>query len=297
MISMPGSLAVRMDADQPPARPQRPDQRRHHLRGLELDARPRPIGLRGDDQIVIRHHPAGPRHDRIEQERMILAPQRQDDRPLIDRIAGGRADARAPVLGQEAFELADLLGEAVRGVAGQRDVLPDQALRRRHRARRQPRRLGIIEVGDDQHGGGMLEQAIRHLLQHQADVFVADLLGHDVERHGREARMHRPHHPRQHGAVADAGIEDPQRRRRRLQIAELERNPAGRPRSSRCRSRRTAGISGGCRRTGSPAARRRRRAAAPFSGLGDGDGLPGAGGRSRLGARTDRRGPCRACRS
>ena len=36
--------------------------------------------------------------------------------------------------------------------------------------------------------------------------------------------MHRPHHPRQHGAVADAGIEDAQRRRRRLQIAEFERD-------------------------------------------------------------------------
>ena len=37
--------------------------------------------------------------------------------------------------------------------------------------------------------------------------------------------MHRPHHPRQHGAVADAGIEDAKRRRRRLQIAEFERDP------------------------------------------------------------------------
>ena len=36
--------------------------------------------------------------------------------------------------------------------------------------------------------------------------------------------MHRPHHPRQHGAVADAGIEDAKRRRRRLQIAEFERD-------------------------------------------------------------------------
>jgi hypothetical protein len=44
-------------------------------------------------------------------------------------LPGGRADARAPVLGEEAFELADLLGETVRGVAGQRDIFPDQALR------------------------------------------------------------------------------------------------------------------------------------------------------------------------
>jgi hypothetical protein len=37
--------------------------------------------------------------------------------------------------------------------------------------------------------------------------------------------MHRPHHPRQHGAVADAGIEDAKRRRRRLQVTKLERDP------------------------------------------------------------------------
>ena len=48
---------------------------------------------------------------------MVLAPQRQHDRPLIDRVAGGRTDARAPVLGQKAFELADLFGKAVRGIA------------------------------------------------------------------------------------------------------------------------------------------------------------------------------------
>ena len=158
---------------------------------------------------------------------MILAPQGQDDRPLIDRVAGFRADAGAPVLRQKSFELADLFGKAMRGIARQRDVLPQQALRRGRRARRQPRRFGVIEVGDDKHGGGMLEQPVRHLLQHQPDVLVADLLGHDIERHGGKARMQRPHHPRQHGAVADAGIENPQRRRRRLQIAELQRNPVG----------------------------------------------------------------------
>ncbi len=106
-------------------------------------------------------------------------------------------------------------------------VLPDQALRRGRRTRRQPGRLGIIEIGDDEHGGGMFEQPVGHLLQRQPHVLVADFLGDDIERHGRKARMQRPHHPRQHRAVADAGVEDPQRRRRRLQIAEFERNPVG----------------------------------------------------------------------
>ena len=227
MISMPGSLPWEwMPISRPPGRSERTSGR-HHLRGLEFDAGARPIGLRGDHQIIIGHHPARPRHDRIEQEGMILAPQGQDDGPRIDRIAGGRTDSRPPVLGQKSFELADLLGKAVRGIARQRDILPDQALRRGRRTRRQPRRLGVIEIGDDQHRGRMFEQPVGHLLQHQPHVLVADLLGHGVERHGGKARMQRPHHPRQHGAVADAGVEDPQRRRRRLQIAEFERNPVG----------------------------------------------------------------------
>src|SRR5262249_43374811 len=53
------------------------------------------------------------------------------------------------------------------------------------------------------------------------------LLGDDVERHGRKARMQRPHHPRQHGAVADAGIEHAQRRRRWLEVRKLERDAVG----------------------------------------------------------------------
>ena len=197
---------------------------------------------------------------------------------------------------RKSFELADLLGEAVRGVAGQRDVLPDQALRRRYRTRRQPRRLGVIEVGHDQHGGGMFEQAVRHLLQHQADVFVADLFGHDIERHGGEARMHRPHHPRQHGAVADAGIEDAKRRRRRLQIAKLERDAladlgllaAGRDEQQvflavveEPEARRRDGVGGWTHRSA---------IWQPVTA-----GPPPRSKRAR--ARRDRRGPCRGCRS
>ena len=39
----------------------------------------------------------------------------------------------------------------------------------------------------DQHGGRMLEQAVRHLLQHQPHVLEADLLADDVERHRGKA--------------------------------------------------------------------------------------------------------------
>ena len=73
----------------------------------------------------------------------------------------------------------------------------------------------------------MFEQAVGHLLEHHAHVFVGNFLGDDVKRHGGKARMQRPHHPRQHSAVTDPGIEQSQRRRRWLQIAEFERNPVG----------------------------------------------------------------------
>ena len=58
----------------------------------------------------------------------------------------------------------------------------------------------------------MLENAIRHLLQRQAQVFEAELLAGDIERHVRKALMHRAQHARQHRTVADAGVEHAQRR-------------------------------------------------------------------------------------
>src|SRR6266852_8569291 len=73
----------------------------------------------------------------------------------------------------------------------------------------------------------MLDKAVRHLLQGQTGVFQADFLADHIERHGREAVVHCPHHARQHGAVADAGIEQPNRRRTRVDIDQLLPNPVG----------------------------------------------------------------------
>ena len=67
----------------------------------------------------------------------------------------------------------------------------------------------------------MLEEAVGHLVEREPHVLEADLLADDVERHGREAVVHRAHHARQHGAVADAGIEDAHRRRARMDVGEL----------------------------------------------------------------------------
>ncbi len=39
--------------------------------------------------------------------------------------------------------------------------------------------------------------------------------------------MHRAHHPRQHGAVAAAGVEHPQRRRPRMDAGQFQRHPLG----------------------------------------------------------------------
>ena len=215
-----------MDADQPAARPQRLDERRDDLRGLEFEARLGAVRLGGDDEIIVGGDAPRPRQDRIEQKGVILAPEGEDDGPQIDGIARA-LDPGPPVFGQKPLEIGDLLGEAVRRVAGERDILPDQALRGGGRARRQPRRLGVIEVRQDEHGRRMFEQAIGHFLERHPHVFVRDLLGDDIERHGRKARVHRPHDPRQNGAVADAGVEHPDRRRSGMDVGEFERDAMG----------------------------------------------------------------------
>ncbi len=61
---------------------------------------------------------------------------------------------------------------------------------------------------------GMLEEPVRHLLEAEAHVLEADLLGHREHRHGRELRVRVAQEPREHRGVAHARVEDAQRRRR-----------------------------------------------------------------------------------
>ena len=75
----------------------------------------------------------------------------------------------------------------------ERHLVPDEARRRGYRAGTQPRRIAVVEVGHDQHRRGMLEKAVGHLLQREADVLEADFLADDVERHRSEAAVHRAH--------------------------------------------------------------------------------------------------------
>src|SRR6478752_832820 len=67
----------------------------------------------------------------------------------------------------------------------------------------------------------MLEEAVRHFLQGQPHVLEADFLADHVERHVREAVMHRAHHAGEYRAVAYTGIEDTNGRRARVQMRKL----------------------------------------------------------------------------
>src|ERR1700751_3253839 len=71
----------------------------------------------------------------------------------------------------------------------------------------------------------MLEQPIRHLVEHEADVLEADLLPDDVAGQGRKALVHSAHHARQHSAVADPGVENANGGRPRIDIAQFHRDP------------------------------------------------------------------------
>jgi hypothetical protein len=111
MISMPGSWPCEWMAMSRPPGPSARAKRRDHALGLELERGARAIGLRGDDEIVIGERAAGLWDDRVEQEAVILAIDDEHHRPLVDRVAGARADAGFPVLRQERFEIDDLLSK------------------------------------------------------------------------------------------------------------------------------------------------------------------------------------------
>ena len=145
---------------------------------------------------------------------------------VVDRVAGLRAVASLPVLGEKRLELRDLLGEIVRGAAGERRLVPHHRRGRGNGVRRQPRRLGVVHVGHDQHRRRMLVEAVDHLAQRQAHILQADLLADDVEGHGGKAAVHLAHHARQHGAVAHAGVEQPHRGRLGMDVSELEPDAA-----------------------------------------------------------------------
>src|SRR5262245_23168065 len=118
---------MRVDCDQPSTGRERTCQRRDHTARLELQRRPRAIGLRGNDQVVLRLGEATTRADLVEQETMIFPIDHQNDWLFVDWIAAGAADPRPPVLREERAKLSNLGFELVRSVAGQRKLVPDEA--------------------------------------------------------------------------------------------------------------------------------------------------------------------------
>ena len=164
---------------------------------------------------------AGSRDQLIQQEAVVLAEDHQNRRPDIKRVAGLVAGLRLPASREGRPEGLQLLVEFPGGGAGERDLVPVQGCGGLNAARHQPRSLGVIHVGDDDHRRRVLVEAVRHLLEAQAHVLEADFLADDLERHVGEPAMHVAHHVGDDGAVTHAGVEDLQARRRRLDVRQF----------------------------------------------------------------------------
>ena len=115
---------VMLDTDQPAAGAQSTRQGCHDPLRLEFERGARPIRLRGDDQIIVGERAAGLGNDRIEQEAVILA---IDDHHHRHARTPDCRCARSPRPSiswrQERLEIDDLLFEAVRGIAGERQLV------------------------------------------------------------------------------------------------------------------------------------------------------------------------------
>ena len=158
---------------------------------------------------------------------MVLAIDHQHGRAHIEWVAGLFRRADLPGFGEPGLEAGDLFVELVRGIAFKGDLDPVERRRRLHRARHQPRRLGVVEIGQHQHRRRVLVEPVGHPFQPEAHVLQADLLAHDVERQRSEAPVHLAHDAGEHGAVSHAGIEQAERRRLRMDVGQLQPGPLG----------------------------------------------------------------------
>ena len=219
-------MPPRLDREQAAARGEAAGERREHAAHFEVRPHARAPRLRGKYQVVVLEDPAGLGNHAVEQELVIFAVDDQHRRTHHQRVATRRARPRLPAAGQRAVELIDLLSVFVRRATAQPHLLPVECGGQLGIARHQPRRLGIVEIGDHEHRGRMLEQAVGQLLEPEAHVFEADLLGDHEHRHGRELAMRAAHDTRDHRAVAHAGVEQAHRRRRRPQQCHLVRGAA-----------------------------------------------------------------------
>ena len=171
--------------------------------------------------------PAGLGDDCIEQKFVVFAVNHYDRGPDKHRIPGFCTRLGLPAAGQQCAELLNLLRVVVGGRAGETHFLPVQRRRQLRVPRHQPRRFGVVQVGHDEHGCRMLEQAIRELLEAEPDILEADLLGDDQHRKRRELAVGAAHDARDHRAIAHARIEYADRRRSRSQQRHLMSGAAG----------------------------------------------------------------------
>jgi len=192
---------------------------------MHLEVRPhaRTPGLRGEHQIVVLADLARLRDDAVEQELVILAVHHEHRGAHDHRVAGSLTRSRLPAAGERAAQLLDLLRILVRGRARQTHLLPVERRGELRIARHEARRLGIVEVGNDEHGRRMLEEAVRQFLKPQPYILEADFLGDHEHRHGWKLPMRAPHDAPDDGAVTHAGVEHAYRRRRRPQQCHLVR--------------------------------------------------------------------------
>src|SRR5471032_2023439 len=71
----------------------------------------------------------------------------------------------------------------------------------------------------------MLEITVWHFLQREPHVFETNFLPDNIEGHGLEAVVHRPHHPREYGCVTYTGVKHADRRWARMNVGQFHRHP------------------------------------------------------------------------
>ena len=210
-----------MDAEQPAIGAQRPHQRRDHPARLEGERRAGAIGMREQHEVEVRPREAAARDHLIQHELLILAVDDQHGGGLRDRMAARLAHLHLPMLVHDRLQGGNPFLEIAGRRSLQRHLMPGHRTRGDRRGRLEPGRIGIIEIGDDQHRGRVLLKAVRHLLQHQSHILDADFLGDGVERQPRIAPVGAAHQAGKGRAVARAAIEQADGRRRGLSQGEL----------------------------------------------------------------------------
>ncbi len=181
----------------------------------------RAVGLRGDDQIVVEIAGAAARDHRVQHELLIGAVEHQHRGLLVERVAGLVAGAHLPPVPQQRPQGVDLGLELVGGGTIEGTVAPVERRLLRLRVGAKARRFRVVHVGHDHHHLRMLGEAVRQLLERQAQILEAYLLADDQERHVGERLVQTPERARQDSAVTGARIEKIQRRRARRNVRYL----------------------------------------------------------------------------